>query len=248
MSTLLPGDTDVGSGRAEGTTLPITLKGQIDRLSIADQVYEHLRSAILSGELAQGARVIESQIATSLQISRAPVREAVNRLLQDGLLESKTHFGPSVIQMTPEKIRYLYDLRAAVERLAIREVVRRRNQLNLAPLHACVTEMKRRARKKDLAGLVEVELEFHRLLCDLAGNPYVTRVYTMLDAQLRMALTIDNAHYDNLNDVADEHEPILEAIQSGNANKVADLIEAHILSSLSSFAAAPALAKAKTAR
>ncbi len=226
--------------------MSITSKMQIDRLSIADQVYEHLRSAIISGELVQGARVIEAQIAKSLQISRAPVREAVNRVLQDGLLESKTHFGPSVIRMTPEKIRHLYDLRAAIERLAIREVARRRNQLSLAPLYACITEMKRCARKKDLTGLVEAELEFHKLLCDLAGNPYVTRVNTMLDAQLRMALTIDNAHYDNLNDAADEHEPILEAIQSGNANTAADLIEAHILSSLNSFAAAPGQPKAKT--
>lgn len=228
--------------------MPVTLKKQIDRLSIADQVYEHLRLAILSGELAQGARVIEAQVAKGLQISRAPVREAVNRLLQDGLLESKTHFGPSVIQMTPEKIRHLYDLRAAIERLAIREVVRRRHHLDLAPLQACVTEMKRRARKKDLTGLVEIEFEFHRLLCDLASNPYITRINTMLDAQVRMALTIDNAHYDNLNDAADEHEPILEAIQSGNANKAADLIEAHILSSLSSFDAVSAPPTAKTAR
>ena len=228
--------------------MALTRRIQIDRLSIADQVYEHLRSEILVGALRQGERVIEAQVAKSLQISRAPVREAVNRLLQDGLLETKTHFGPSVVQMTPEKIRALYDLRAAIEGLAIREVVRRRDALDLTPLRLCVGEMKRCARRKDLAGLVDVELEFHRLLCELAGNPYIVKVSAILDAQVRMALTIDNAQYENLADAADEHEPILEAIQSGDAAKAARLIEAHILSSLSSFAPVAVPKKSKPSK
>lgn len=223
-------------------------KTQIDRFSIAEQVYEHLRSSILRGDLAQGTRVIEAQIAKTLGISRAPVREAVNRLLQDGLLESKTHFGPSVIQMTSDKIRYLYDLRAAIESLAIREVVKRRLRLDLTPLRTCVVEMKRRARKKDLAGLVEVELEFHRLLCSLGENPYVIKVSKMLDAQVRMALTIDNAHYTNLSDVADEHEPIVNAIESGDAETAAGLIQTHILSSLNVIAPENAAKKSRPRR
>jgi DNA-binding GntR family transcriptional regulator len=220
-------------------------KIQIDRLSIADQVYEHTRSAILRGELPQGSRVIEAQIAKTLGISRAPVREAVNRLLQDGLLESKTHFGPSVIQMTSDKIRYLYDLRAAIEGLAIRDVVRRLAHLDLTPLRSCIVEMKRRARKKDLAGLVEAELEFHRILCSLAENPYVIKVSTMLDAQVRMALTIDNSHYTNLSDVADEHEPIVNAIESGDTETAASLIQSHILSSLNVMTAKNSAGKAR---
>lgn len=228
---------------SRGAAMALMRRVRIDRLSIADQVYEHLRSEILAGELRQGERVIEAQVAKTLQISRAPVREAVNRLLQDGLLETKTHFGPSVIQMTPEKIRFLYDIRAAIEGLAIRDVVRRRGNLDLEPLRACIVEMKRCARRKDLAGLVDVELEFHRLLCEFAGNPYVVKVSSILDAQVRMALTIDNSHYENLADAADEHEPILEAIQSGDADKAARLMELHILSSLSSFATAAVSSK-----
>lgn len=205
---------------------------QIDRLSIAEQVYEHLRAAILSGELEQGSRVVEAQIAKNLQISRAPVREAVNRLLQDGLLESKTHFGTSVIRMTMSKIRSLYELRAAIEGLAIREVTRNRKSLDLSPLDSCITVMKRHARKKELDKFVGAELEFHRILCELSGNPYVMKVSDMLNAQIRMALTIDNSYYENLVDAADEHEPVLDAIKKGDAGKARMLIEAHILSSL----------------
>lgn len=213
----------------------VAINAQIDRLSVAEQVYDHVRSAILKGDIPQGTRVVEAQIAKNLKISRAPVREAVNRLLQDGLLESKTHYGPSVVQMTPEKIRYLYDLRAAIEGLAIREVVRRRHAIDLTPLRKCIVEMKRLAKKKDLAGLVETELEFHRVLCGFAENPYVVKVSKMIDAQVRMALTIDNALYENLNDVADEHEPIVAAIEAGDEDAAAALIATHILSSLASM-------------
>lgn len=207
----------------------------IDRLSIAEQVYGRLRTAITQGEIPQGARVVEAQIAKDLNISRAPVREAVNRLLQDGLLESRTHYGACVIRMSPAKIRFLYELRAAVESLAIREVVRRRAELDLGPLRGEIEEMRRLSAEKDLAGLVEAELRFHRAMWTMAENPYVLRVGAMIDAQLRMALMIDNAQYAELKDVAEEHEPIIAAIEHGDADAAASLVTTHILSSLRSL-------------
>ena len=74
----------------------------IQRHSVADQVYFDLRNRILSGQIAQGERIVEASIAKSLGISRAPIREAVNRLTEAGLLESRTHYGTSVIQMSTE--------------------------------------------------------------------------------------------------------------------------------------------------
>jgi DNA-binding GntR family transcriptional regulator len=229
-------------GHSKGQNITVAFGAGIDRRSVADQTFQHLRAAILSGEIPQGARVIEAQIAKTLDISRAPVREAVNRLLQEGLLESRTHHGPSVIQMTPEKIRWLYDLRAAIEALAIRDVVRQRSKLDLSPLRATVAQMKRFAAKKDLDRLVQTELEFHRTLCHLAGNPYIVQMSNIIDAQVRMALTIDNANYPNLKDVADEHEPIIAAIEAGDAKGAGLFISAHILSSLKAIEAAKAAA------
>ena len=141
--------------------MPLAQGSHIERTSIADQVYDHLREAVLNGDLPQGERVIEARIAKSLGISRAPVREAVNRLIQDGLLEARTHFGASVIQMDAGKIRHLYELRSAIEELAIRKVVERREAVDLEPLRACVAEMRRMARNGDLRRLVEAEVRAH---------------------------------------------------------------------------------------
>ncbi len=223
-----------------GRAMPLTQGSHIERTSIADQVYDHLREAVLNGDLPQGERVIEARIAKSLGISRAPVREAVNRLIQDGLLEARTHFGASVIQMDAGKIRHLYELRSAIEELAIRKVVERREAVDLEPLRACVAEMRRMARNGDLRRLVEAEVAFHRILCELSGNPYVIKVNGMLTAQMRLALTIDNSNYEDMADAADEHEPILAVIREGDAERAAKLISAHILSSLDKIPLPPA--------
>jgi DNA-binding GntR family transcriptional regulator len=225
-------------GRSKEQGFAMDFVNAIDRRSVADQTYQYLRAAILNGEIPQGARVIEAQIAKALDISRAPVREAVNRLLQEGLLETRTHHGPSVIRMTPEKIRWLYDLRAAIEALAIGDVVRQGDKVDITPLRAAVAQMKRFAAKKDLAHLVQTELDFHRSLCQLAGNPYIIQVSNIIDGQVRMALTIDNANYPNLKDVADEHEPIIAAIEAGDADSASAHMTAHILSSLKAIEAA----------
>jgi DNA-binding GntR family transcriptional regulator len=208
------------------------IEGKIDRFSVAEQVYEHLRNAIVSGQIAQGERVVELQIARSLRTSRAPVREAVNRLLQDGLLESRTHFGPSVIQMTLPKMRYLYDLRVAIETLAVRYLTASRNEVDFKPLHALIEEMRHAARKGDVMAVVEAELRFHETMCELGGNPYVSRAGRMIDGQLRMALAVDNANYEDLADVAAEHEPVLAAIESGDAIRATAILTTHILGSL----------------
>lgn len=208
------------------------IEGQIDRFSVAEQVYEHLRNAIVSGQIAQGERVVELQIARSLRTSRAPVREAVNRLLQDGLLEARTHFGPSVIQMTLPKMRYLYDLRVAIETLAVRYLTASRNEVDFKPLRALIEGMRHAARKGDVMAVVEAELRFHETMCELGGNPYVSRVGRMIDGQLRMALAVDNANYEDLADVAAEHEPVLAAIESGDAIRATAILTTHILSSL----------------
>lgn len=212
--------------------MPLAKGVQIERNLLGDQVYDYLREAVLDGDLGQGERVVEARIARQLSVSRAPVREAINRLLGDGLLEAHTHVGTTVVRMTPGKIRHLYELRAAIEGLAIRKVVARRERLDLAPLHACVDEMGRMARAGDLRRLVEAEVAFHRILCELSGNPYVVAMNETLAAQMRLALVIDNARYAEMAEVAQEHVPLLEVILAGDPDRAAQMIHAHIMSSL----------------
>lgn len=208
----------------------------IQRHSVADQVYFDLRGRILSGQIAQGERIVEASIAKSLGISRAPIREAVNRLTEAGLLESRTHYGTSVVQMGPEKIRELYAVRNAVEALAIRAVTERHTIEDIRALRGLIDKMSAFAENNDLAGLVEAELEFHETLWRMAKNPYIEKVAGLLFDHLRLALTVDNAGYSNLMDVAQEHEPLVQAIESRDPDKAASALAAHIMTSLEAHA------------
>jgi DNA-binding GntR family transcriptional regulator len=203
----------------------------ITRLSIADQVHDYLREAILSGRIAMGTRLVESQVARDLKTSRAPVREAVRRLTEENLLEIRTHFGPSVVTLTLDKIRQLYEVRLAIESLAIRELCRSDGH-DLVPLEALVGEMRAASAAGAVAALVDAELRFHQTLCRLAGNPYVGRIAELIDGQVRLALTLDNASYANLADVAEEHVPLLDAIRRGCPDAATHALSHHILASL----------------
>jgi DNA-binding GntR family transcriptional regulator len=210
----------------------------IQRHSVADQVYFDLRSRILSGQIAQGERIVEASIAKSLGISRAPIREAVNRLTEAGLLESRTHYGTSVIEMSTEKIRELYAVRNAVEALAIRAVTEHHTSEDIKSLRDLITRMSEFAGNGDLPGLVDAELEFHEALWRMAKNPYIEKVAGLLFDHLRLALTIDNAGYKNLMDVAQEHEPLVLAIERGDPDKAAAALAEHIMTSLQAHASA----------
>ncbi|MBY5460896.1 GntR family transcriptional regulator [Rhizobium leguminosarum] len=210
----------------------------IQRHSVADQVYFDLRTKILSGQIAQGERIVEASIAKSLGISRAPVREAVNRLTEAGLLESRTHYGTSVIQMSTETIRELYAVRNAIEALAIRAVAERHTSEDMKSLRDLIKTMSGFAGNGDLPGLVDAELEFHEALWRMAKNPYIEKVAGLLFDHLRLALTVDNAGYKNLMDVAQEHEPLVQAIESGDPHKAAAALTEHIMTSLEAHASA----------
>jgi DNA-binding GntR family transcriptional regulator len=204
----------------------------ITRVSVADQIYAALRQNIVQGSYAPGERVIEAQVAKTFAVSRAPVREAVNRLLQEGLLEARTHHGPSVVHLTPETMRDLYELRAAIESLAIRKITLRAGTVDVAPLVDCIADMEICASKGDLAGVVEAEMQFHRHLRELSGNSYVISMGHHLDGIVQTALTKDNGSYPSLQDVAEEHRPVVNAILSGDPDAAADILTRHILESL----------------
>ena len=96
------------------------------RTSYADQAHEAIRTWIVSGELPMGARLVETQLSERLGVSRAPVREAIRRLTEEGLVDAVPHVGATVRTLDGDGLVDLYNARAAVEAVAIRLAVRNR--------------------------------------------------------------------------------------------------------------------------
>jgi DNA-binding GntR family transcriptional regulator len=203
----------------------------ISRVSVVDQVYDNLRAAIVSGEIPQGSRIVELQIAKSLGTSRAPVREAINRLMQAGLVESRPHHGPSVIQMSYEQVIKLYRLRVAVECAALEEIGRQSPQPpldELAQWAGRMTELARQPRAEAFRLFVEADLRFHQTLWAMSRNEYIERVAIQIGDHVQIALAVDNARSDDLDRIAAGHYPLIEAIAAGNTQAATQMMEYHL--------------------
>jgi DNA-binding GntR family transcriptional regulator len=135
------------------------------------RVYDALKQMILGNELAPGAYVLHEELAQRLGVSRTPVREALIRLEQDGLVEIKPRHGMRVVPVSIEAMREIYEILTALEALAAELVARRGlSDAELTSLEATVDEMDAALARDDLETWAEADSLFHRLLVGFSGN------------------------------------------------------------------------------
>ena len=136
---------------------------------LADDVYEQILSAIVNGDIAPGERLIQEKIASQINISRTPVREALLRLEQEGILEISGRKGFSIRKISEDEVRQLYAVREAIEGYAARQVAERKDPEQLATIKKMVdAELEE--------DLTDVEVDFrvnraiHRTIVEQTGN------------------------------------------------------------------------------
>jgi DNA-binding GntR family transcriptional regulator len=214
----------------------VTALDRIDRTSFADRSYETIRQSILQGRYEPGAQLVEARLAAELDVSRGPVREALKRLRDEGLVVDSLHRGTYVRVFTVDDIVDLYNVRLGLESVAIRLAAR--HDRETAALRKAIEAMAAAGRSDDLAAVATYELAFHEALAEMSGNEYIVSLFKSIAAQVRMAMALDNAAYSDPVEVAREHEPLVEAIEAGDEELAAERIAQHISSSL-----APALCR-----
>jgi DNA-binding GntR family transcriptional regulator len=163
-------------------------------------------------------------------VSRGPVRDALRRLVEDSLVIDRPHAGAFVREVDAQDLVEIYNVRSAIETLAARLCVRRR--VDPRPLHALVDDMRAAATRHDAAGVVAAEVAFHERLCELAGNAHLVRTFKRLEGPIHLALALDDAAYDSLDDIAAEHLPLVEAIAARDERRAVAEAHAHVMSSI----------------
>ncbi|MEA2484413.1 MAG: hypothetical protein QOC55_2360 [Thermoleophilaceae bacterium] len=216
----------IDDAAGDGLARPGSLK-QIERTSTADTAYHAIRASMLSGEFDPGSQLVEAHLAGALGISRGPVREALARLRNEGLVEEVLHRGTFVREFTVCDVVDIYNLRVGVESVAIRLVARRRADTTM--LRGLQDQMHAAAATGDLAGVTAHELEFHRQLCLASENPYVASAFNSLAGQIQMAVAMDNAAYADLGEVPREHTPLIAAVEAGDEALAVQRIGEHIV-------------------
>lgn len=187
------------------------------------EVYDSLRRAIVAGTLRPGQRVVEAEIARQMGISRAPLREAIRQLEQEGLLVSNPRRGTTVVQLTRADVEEVYTLRADLEARAIRRAICRLTADDLAELEALLQAM------NDAASLLDADIAFHRAIVAAAGWSHLQRIWESLHPRTLTLYTLRTVADWSTQRHADRHRVVLDAIRAGDPDAAAEVIREHIL-------------------
>lgn len=197
------------------------------RQRVADSVYELVVRAILRGDLRPGSRLSVPGLAARLAVSRTPVREAVQRLVSEGLAIEEPHRGAAIATFETRELIEIYELREALEGLAARLAASRIDEPALEALRSELAEHRAAVADGDAAAHFDLDLRFHRLIGEAAGNANLAQALGVLQSKVRLAMLSTAVTAGPAPALAD-HEAILEAIASRDPDHAEAAARAHI--------------------
>lgn len=202
--------------------------------SAPDRVYEALRAAILSGKLKIGQRIAEVPLATEFQVSRAVIREALQRLAYEGLVEQNGYQGTRVVDLTPEQIDEITSVRVALEVEAIRQLQHRVKEQQKDELRAMARRLDGAAHNPQQ--YAQLDLALHERLWEITGNRALQRMLHQVTAPLFALGTLNR--YSRMHNgqgqksVGDlgrgSHVSLVETICEGTLEEAAEAMRLHI--------------------
>lgn len=198
---------------------------RIENVPLRVSVAEIIRHAIINGTMRPGSAVVEMALAEQLNVSRAPVREAIQILEADGLIESEPYKGKRVKPLTVKGVEELYSLREQFEAFAIRRIVESR--VDVSELRSHSDAMFAAAERGDIAALNTADEAFHRALIRLADHGLMLTLWDNLYLRIRQIMGLRNSANRDLRAVAQNHPPIIDAIERRDMILAISLISDH---------------------
>lgn len=198
--------------------------------SLTTLVQRELLHQIVNGDIPAGAKLNEAEIAAALGVSRGPVREAFRALDQAGLVRTEKNRGVFVRQVSIDEAREIYEVRAALDGLIGRLASQRIQPAQLSRLRAIVKKMHAAGRALDSEAYFPLNLEFHEVLGEAAGNRALManyrRVVNELNLYRREILARDAK---GISISARDHEAIVNAVAKGDAALAERLLFDHVI-------------------
>ncbi|WP_269937811.1 GntR family transcriptional regulator [Arthrobacter sp. HY1533] len=149
----------------------------LDRGLLSDQVYALIKASIRDGTFEPGSQLVESQLARELNISQAPVREALKRLIHEGVVTHVPHRGSFVTAFSQDEAEQARTVRVALEGLAASLACGKVGAQARRTLDGVIGKMHDAAAAGDIAGFRDLDLLFHRTVVELSGNVYLPRMW-----------------------------------------------------------------------
>jgi DNA-binding GntR family transcriptional regulator len=208
----------------------------VPRERTSNSVLQVLRDSILSGVFVPGQRLNTSELAQKLDVSVAPVRDALNRLQSEGLIEIRPRSGTFVSEISPREVRETFEVRAALECLAVELAIGNLGADKINRLKELVNQMEAPVNDERGKALHEQKNEeFHSLIVESSGNRKLIEMYRQLKAYIAIA----RIHYQRgvgqrrMQKVHSEHRRIFAAVKNGDGERAKELLRSHILAGAS---------------
>lgn len=200
----------------------------VNQRSTAEMIADSLRDAIMRGGLEPGAQLGEADLAAQFGVSRGPVREAMQRLVSEGLLRSIRNRGIFVIELTLADVVDIYRARTAIEGGALALILDGRREIAYEALGPGVAAMQEYALAGDAVGVSDADQKFHEALVASAGSARLVRAARTLLIETRMCLGALQTTYPDLRVQADEHVALREAIGAAAPHRAHTLLRDHM--------------------
>jgi len=201
---------------------------KVERRTLAEQVLEALRHEILEDQFPPGTELQEVALAESYGVSRGPIREALGRLSAEGLVTTRPRRGAVVTGLSKQEFLEAYQVREALEVLAVRLMVQQQDDGVLNKLDDLIREMDEADAAADIGRFFELNSAFHRLFIDASGNRRLQEVHAQVIGTMgryrRRSLVLRG----EIRPSIDEHRQIVAAARAGDADEAARLLSHHI--------------------
>ncbi len=220
---MTPPDASRTKGRLAGLS-PLVAR------SLVEQVVDAIVEAAAKGAFLPGDRLVEAELARSLNVSRIPVREALRLLESQGVVVSERYRGMSLMSVDIDRLEQILKVRLALESLAGAEVMERlkADPDILAPLQSVLDEMHLAAADDDGFRVASLDTEFHHVLCKLSGNEALVRTFEQLSRQLTIVFGLSTMKK-GVQSIVEEHDIVVDVLRTGNQTAFVDLMRVHIL-------------------
>ncbi|MYV99941.1 GntR family transcriptional regulator [Streptomyces sp. SID3343] len=208
------------------TSLP-----KVSRRGLAQETADLIREAIFAGHFPPGSPLRETELATSLGVSRGSVREGLALLEREGLVRSAWHHGSTVIEVTAQDVEEVYALRAALDRLAATSAQQNATADQLDGLDALVDAMAEKiSGEASGAGLLAIDIAFHDRIYDTANNRRLSQAWHAVRSQTYLfqlrRIALGYEHYRDR--VVEEHRELAMLLRSGDREALVQRAEEHV--------------------
>ncbi|NLY90829.1 MAG: GntR family transcriptional regulator [Firmicutes bacterium] len=196
------------------------------------EVINAIINAIVSGELKPGDHIVEQHIAQQMQISRAPVREAIRELAAQDIIRLIPRKGAFVAPLDPKNIEGIYLLRSYLEGLAARLAVLRLTEADLNELYLLNYQMGEAALKNNVNTFIDLDLRFHDFICQHCAHPQLKKMIDGVQLQTKLFMNMSKWHlaaHSELHREMNAHQPLLEALRARNQDEAEMRMREHII-------------------